>query len=98
MQFFVTDTVIDLQSLNCVDSDGNTLKTGGKSTGSLSAGASPLMKTRLSSSHPDLSSLRLLQPDERPDYPEHSLKVFKSDHSCRYLLIHKVRHVHCRCN
>jgi len=72
-------------------SDVSQLKGSGKSTISLSHGASPLLKTRLSSSHPDLSSLQLLQPDNRPEFPEHCLKVFRFDHSCRYLLIHKVR-------
>ena len=72
-------------------SDTNQMKSGGKSTSTLSSGATPLLKTRLSSSHPDLSSLHLLQSDNRPNYPEHCLKVFKSDHSCRYLLIHKVQ-------
>ena len=73
-------------------SEVNQLKGVGKSTSSLSHGASPLLKTRLSSSHPDLSSLQLLQPpDHRPgDFPEHCLKVFRADHACRYLLIHKV--------
>jgi len=67
------------------------MKAGGKFTGSLAPGASPLLKMRLSSSHPDLSSLHLLQPDDKPDHPEHCLKVFRCDHSCRYLPIHKVR-------
>ena len=52
-------------------SDTTQLKGGGRSTASLSSGVSPLLKTRLSSSHPDLSSLQLLPPDDRPDYPEH---------------------------
>ena len=41
-----------------------------------------------SHSNPDLSSI--CYEDPRADYPEHVLKVFKADQTCKYLLIHKV--------
>lgn len=43
-----------------------------------------------SHSNPDLSSLQLCWESElRPEHPEHVLKVFKSDQTCKYLLVHK---------
>ncbi|XP_066599795.1 rap guanine nucleotide exchange factor 2-like isoform X6 [Prorops nasuta] len=46
-----------------------------------------------SKSNPDLTSLYCY--DERgPDYPEHVLKVYKADQTCKYLLIHKETTAH----
>uniref|UniRef100_T1J310 Rap guanine nucleotide exchange factor 2 n=1 Tax=Strigamia maritima TaxID=126957 RepID=T1J310_STRMM len=43
-----------------------------------------------SHSNPDLMALQALsEPDIRNDYPEHVLKVYKSDQICKYLLVHK---------
>ncbi|GAB6028163.1 hypothetical protein CHUAL_002370 [Chamberlinius hualienensis] len=43
-----------------------------------------------SHSNPDLSSLQgYYDADIRPDYPEHVLKVYRSDQTCKYLLVHK---------
>lgn len=43
-----------------------------------------------SHSNPDLTSL---QPSDelRLEFPEHVLKVYRSDQTCKYLLIHKVK-------
>lgn len=32
-----------------------------------------------------------LYDDRAVDYPEHVLKVYKPDQTCKYLLVHKVR-------
>ena len=42
-----------------------------------------------SHSNPDLTSI--CYEDPRADFPEHVLKVFKADQTCKYLLIHKVK-------
>lgn len=44
-----------------------------------------------SQSNPDLSQFI---EDARPDYPEHVLKVYKADQTCKYLLIHKETTAH----
>lgn len=41
-----------------------------------------------SHSNPDLTSI--CYEDPRADYPEHVLKVFKADQTCKYLLTNKV--------
>lgn len=47
-------------------------------------------QTTLYHSNPDLMSI--CYDDLRAsDYPEHVLKVYKSDQTCKYLLVHKVR-------
>lgn len=42
-------------------------------------------------SNPDLMSM-CYDPMHISDYPEHVLKVYKSDQTCKYLLVHKVNH------
>lgn len=42
-----------------------------------------------SHSNPDLVSLCYEDP-RGADYPEHVLKVYRSDQTCKYLLVHKV--------
>ena len=43
----------------------------------------------MSASNPDLSSLTLGVEDKN-DFPEHVVKVYRADQSFRFLLIHKV--------
>ena len=45
-----------------------------------------------SHSNPDLSSLSALTEPLPLDYPEHVLKVYKSDQTFKFLLVHKVSH------
>nr|XP_018902577.1 PREDICTED: rap guanine nucleotide exchange factor 2 isoform X3 [Bemisia tabaci] len=45
-----------------------------------------------SHSNPDLMSI--CYDDLRTDYPEHVLKVYKSDQTCKYLLVHKETTAH----
>ncbi|XP_076766501.1 rap guanine nucleotide exchange factor 2 isoform X2 [Xylocopa sonorina] len=47
-----------------------------------------------SKSNPDLTSLYCYDDLRAPDYPEHVLKVFKADQTCKYLLIHKETTAH----
>jgi hypothetical protein len=70
----------------------DTRESGGRgSRPAASGGSSPVLKTRLSASHPDLSSLQLLHvADSKSNQPEHCLRVFKADQMCKYLPIHKV--------
>ena len=43
----------------------------------------------MSASNPDLSSLTL-GVEDKSDFPEHVVKVYRADQSFRFLLIHKV--------
>lgn len=47
-----------------------------------------------SRSNPDLTSLYTYDDLRAPDYPEHVLKVYKSDQTCKYLLVHKETTAH----
>ncbi|XP_015191609.1 PREDICTED: rap guanine nucleotide exchange factor 2-like isoform X4 [Polistes dominula] len=47
-----------------------------------------------SKSNPDLTSLYCYDDLRAPDYPEHVLKVYKADQTCKYLLIHKETTAH----
>lgn len=42
-----------------------------------------------SHSNPDLTSVLYYEDPRSSDYPEHVLKVYKSDQTCKYLLVHK---------
>ena len=73
---------------------GSTTGSAGSSTTSSSNAVSGLASSKsanqlyLSHSNPDLTSM--CYEDPRADYPEHVLKVFKADQTCKYLLVHKV--------
>lgn len=54
--------------------------------GGLSQQNSTLYHSR---SNPDLTSLYCYDELRAPDYPEHVLKVYKADQTCKYLLVHK---------
>ncbi|XP_052780922.1 rap guanine nucleotide exchange factor 6-like isoform X6 [Mya arenaria] len=58
---------------------------------STSSGSSnPGLTNHFSASNPDLSSFSYLSVDDKADsFPEHVVKVFRSDQSFKYLLIHK---------
>ena len=61
---------------------------GGGGTGTLPGNHSgSTNQIYMSHSNPDLTSI--CYEDPRADYPEHVLKVFKADQTCKYLLIHK---------
>ncbi|XP_024938067.1 rap guanine nucleotide exchange factor 2 isoform X6 [Cephus cinctus] len=47
-----------------------------------------------SRSNPDLTSLYCYDDLRAPDYPEHVLKVYKADQTCKYLLVHKETTAH----
>lgn len=47
-----------------------------------------------SRSNPDLTSLYCYDDTRAPDYPEHVLKVYKADQSCKYLLVNKETTAH----
>ncbi|OXU27302.1 hypothetical protein TSAR_016056 [Trichomalopsis sarcophagae] len=47
-----------------------------------------------SRSNPDLTSLYCYDEPRAPDYPEHVLKVYKADQTCKYLLVHKETTAH----
>ena len=59
---------------------------------STSSGSSTSMSNHLSASNPDMSSVGLIS-DSGSDMPEHVVKVFRSDQTFKYLLIHKVSQV-----
>ncbi|XP_008558235.1 rap guanine nucleotide exchange factor 2 isoform X4 [Microplitis demolitor] len=47
-----------------------------------------------SRSNPDLTSIYCYDDLRAPDYPEHVLKVYKADQTCKYLLVHKETTAH----
>ncbi|XP_063987673.1 rap guanine nucleotide exchange factor 2-like isoform X3 [Diachasmimorpha longicaudata] len=47
-----------------------------------------------SRSNPDLTSLYCYEDSRAPDYPEHVLKVYKADQTCKYLPVHKETTAH----
>ncbi|CAD6226767.1 GSCOCG00005902001-RA-CDS [Cotesia congregata] len=47
-----------------------------------------------SRSNPDLTSIYCYDDLRAPDYPEHVLKVYKADQTCKYLLVHQVTTAH----
>ncbi|XP_044011272.1 rap guanine nucleotide exchange factor 6-like isoform X4 [Aphidius gifuensis] len=47
-----------------------------------------------SRSNPDLTSLYCYDDIRSTDYPEHVLKVYKADQTCKYLLVHKETTAH----
>ncbi|XP_048513096.1 rap guanine nucleotide exchange factor 6-like isoform X4 [Athalia rosae] len=47
-----------------------------------------------SRSNPDITSIYCYDDLRAPDYPEHVLKVYKADQTCKYLLIHKETTAH----
>lgn len=59
------------------------------STSSSSSNTGGMISSHLSASNPDITSIGLIV-DDRSDMPEHVIKVYKSDQSFKYLLIHKV--------
>lgn len=62
---------------------------------SVSAKSDSSSNFKQSHSHPDLTSISYLD-DTRvaADYPEHVLKVYKPDQTCKYLLVHKETTAH----
>lgn len=62
---------------------------------SVSAKSDSSSNFKQSHSHPDLTSISYLD-DARvaADYPEHVLKVYKPDQTCKYLLVHKETTAH----
>lgn len=58
--------------------------------GSVSAKSDSSSNFKQSHSHPDLTSLSYLDDSRATaDYPEHVLKIYKPDQTCKYLLVHK---------
>ncbi|XP_011309778.1 rap guanine nucleotide exchange factor 6 isoform X5 [Fopius arisanus] len=47
-----------------------------------------------SRSNPDLTSVYCYEDSRAPDYPEHVLKVYKADQTCKYLPVHKETTAH----
>lgn len=57
---------------------------------SVSAKSDSSSNFKQSHSHPDLTSISYLDDSRATaDYPEHVLKIFKPDQTCKYLLVHK---------
>ncbi|XP_064621148.1 rap guanine nucleotide exchange factor 6-like isoform X4 [Lineus longissimus] len=54
-----------------------------------SSHSSSTLGSHLSASNPDLTSYAYAFDDSKNDFPEHVLKVFKSDQMCKYFLVHK---------
>ena len=86
MAFF--GSTISVWLFVCSD-DGS--KNGSKNT-SNSSSPLHLPQLHLSASNPDLSSAAQYNYEDTSDlFPEHVLKVYKLDQTCKYFLVHKVR-------
>ncbi|XP_045212105.2 rap guanine nucleotide exchange factor 6-like isoform X7 [Mercenaria mercenaria] len=76
-------------SLNHSDENLSSHGLSRKSSTSSGSSTNTGMSNHLSASNPDLSSANL-GADEKPvEYPDHVVKVYRSDQSFKYLLIHK---------
>ncbi|XP_070185969.1 rap guanine nucleotide exchange factor 2-like isoform X2 [Littorina saxatilis] len=60
-----------------------------KSSTSSSSSSNTGVPNHMSASNPDLSTLTLGVPDDKNDFPEHVVKVYRADQSFKFLLIHK---------
>lgn len=78
------------------DSADNIYSGGTSSSNSLSTSAANMLSSSLYQSHsnPDLTTVFCEESFRAPDYPEHVLKVYKSDQTCKYLLVHKETTAH----
>jgi len=78
------------------ESGWNPLNLHSNHKGSTSGSSSPILKTRFSSSHPDLSTLKLYTGTDLSAVtePEHVLKVYRADQAFKYLLIYKETTAH----
>lgn len=72
---------------------GDHISSSGSNTNKNSSNSSSNLNLYHSHSNPDLTSL-YYEDLRSSDYPEHVLKVYKSDQSCKYLLIHKETTAH----
>ena len=59
---------------------------------SSSNNSSPIHTPHLSASNPDLTSAGQYLDDRGRDYPEHVLRVYRADQTCKYFLVHRVSH------
>ncbi len=83
--FFFSDP-----NLNMDDSSSDTSRGHKRMPSSSSNNSSPMHTPHLSRSNPDLSSIGGYSDDGRSDYPEHVLKIYKADQTCKYILLHRV--------
>lgn len=84
-------------SINSIASDSTDNNSYNGTCGQLaSASAANMLTSSLYQSHsnPDLTTVYCEESFRAPDYPEHVLKVFKSDQTCKYLLVHKETTAH----
>lgn len=79
----------DAASINHSDESLYSKPSRKSSTSSSSSNPGSSLSSHLSASNPDIT-LAGLSVDDRSDVPEHAIKVFRSDQSFKYLLIHKV--------
>lgn len=81
--------------LNVDDSSSDTSRGHARKPSSSSNNSSPLhTPLHLSASNPDLSSLGGYSDDGRAsDYPEHVLRIYRADQTCKYILLHRVSDV-----
>ncbi|BFZ17836.1 hypothetical protein BsWGS_20875 [Bradybaena similaris] len=78
----------DAASINHSDESLYSKPSRKSSTSSSSSNPGSSLSSHLSASNPDIT-LAGLSVDDRSDVPEHAVKVFRSDQSFKYLLIHK---------
>ena len=74
--------------LNHLDDNSSSYSHARKGSSS-SNNSSPIHTRHLSASNPDLSTAGYVD-DTRSDYPEHVLKVYRQDQTCKYFLVHRV--------
>ena len=76
--------------LNTLD-DHSSSSSGFNRKGSGSSNGSIPLSQHLSASNPDLSSNIMYSEETRNEYPEHVLKIFRSDQTYKYFLVNRVR-------
>lgn len=82
----ISTSTVSSQTINSGSTPNNANKNSNNSSGNNQA-------SYLSHSNPDLTTI-YYEELRASDYPEHVLKVYKSDQSCKYLLVHKETTAH----
>ncbi|XP_059609852.1 rap guanine nucleotide exchange factor 2 isoform X2 [Phlebotomus argentipes] len=82
---------IDVETLAPPSGDSSSTSSG--SSQSVTAAVSPTAVMYHSQSNPDISAM-YYDDTRSTDYPEHVLKVYKADQTCKYLLVHKETTAH----
>lgn len=92
--FLSDDVTVQQQQTQSPPDDDNCSSTHQSDAGSIGSNNSGNIPIYQSHSNPDLTTSLYYDDLRSTDYPEHVLKVYKSDQTCKYLLVHKETTAH----